>query len=405
VGNIRSRNADARWGHVRRIASVVLIGVVLHASAKPAAGQQSVGDVLSFLLTNRSVQTGDFQQDEQAAAASRDSISELLLSEISTLPIGSSATGFAYRVNPALGTLGRSSDNFGPFFAERSLTVGPRRVSLGLAYQDARFDSIDGRNLRNGSLVATASTVHGAPTPFDVEALTLRIHTRTLTLSSNYGISDRLDVSASLPFITLTMSGERIDNYRGTIVTQARASVSAYGQGDFLLRVKYNLVRRGTSGLSIGGESRLPTGDQQNLLGTGKATIKPVLIGSIEGSRITLHGNCGFSFGGLSDEFDYAGAVSAATSPRLTLVAELNGRWFTSLGRLTDLVEPRPGLVGIDTIRLSSAPGGAGRAVAVAGVKWNVAATWLMSASVIRAITTTGLNARWTPTLTLDYAF
>jgi hypothetical protein len=399
------RNTDYRSTRVRGAATVALIGLVLHASAKPVAAQQSVGDVLSFLLTNRSVQTGDFQQDEQAAAAARDSIAQLLLSEISTLPIGSSAAGFAYRVDPTLGTLGRSSDNFGPFFAERSLTVGPRRVSISFAYQDTEFDSIDGRDLRNGTFISTASTVHGSSAPFDVESLTLSIHARTMTLSSNYGISDRLDVSASLPFITLSVSGERIDTYRGTSVSQARASVSDSGQGDLLLRAKYNVLRRGASGFSIAAESRLPTGDQQNLLGTGSATIMPMLIGSLEERPITLHGNCGFSFGGLSDEFDYAGAVSAATSPRLTLVGEIDGRWFTSLGRLTDLVQPRPGLVGIDTIRLSSAPGAAGRAVAVAGVKWNVGATWLMSASVIRAITTTGLNARWTPTLTIDYAF
>jgi hypothetical protein len=397
---------ERSWTRNRRAAAISVMVLVLHGGAvRPAAGQQSVTDVLSFLLTNRSINTADFQQDEQAAAATRDAISARLLIELATLPISSSTSGFTYRLNPTLGTLERSSDSFGPFFIERSLTAGQGRVSFGLGYQEAAFDSIDGRNLRDGTLIAIASTIHGAPEPFDVETLTLRIHTRTATLSTNWGLTDRLDVGAVLPFVMLTLSGERTDTYRGTPFPQASASVSAAGVGDLLLRAKYNLFRSGGTGLAIGGESRLPTGNEQNLLGTGRTTVKPLLIGSLDGDRVALHGDVGYSFGGLSREVDYGAAVTAVGARHLTLVGEVNGRWIASLGRLTDVTEPRPGLVDVDTIRLSSVPEGSQQIVAVAGFKWNVAATWLLSASVIRPITKTGLNAPWTPTLTLDRAF
>ena len=52
-----------------------------------AAAQQTVGDVLSFLLTNRSIPTDDFVRDEEAAASTRDSLSDLLLLELATLPV------------------------------------------------------------------------------------------------------------------------------------------------------------------------------------------------------------------------------------------------------------------------------------------------------------------------------
>lgn len=400
------KRSERSWTRNRRTAAVAVMALVLHVgAARPAAGQQSVTDVLSFLLTNRSIPTEDFQQDERAAAAMRDTISARVLIELATLPISSSASGFTYRLNPALGTLERSSESFGPFFIERSLSAGQGRASFGLGYQEATFDNIDGRNLRDGTLVAIASTIHGAAQPFDVETLTLRIHARTATLSANCGVTDRLDVGAALPFVMLTLSGERIDTYRGSQFPQASASVSASGVGDLLLRAKYNLLRRGGTGLAIGGESRLPTGNEQNLLGTGRATIKPLLIGSLEGDRIALHGDFGYSFGGLSRELDYGAALTSVGGRHLTLVGEINGRWIASLGRLTDITEPRPGLVGVDTIRLSSVPEGGERIVAVAGFKWNVAATWLLSGSVIRPVTSVGLNARWTPTLTLDYAF
>ena len=61
----------------------------------PAAAQ-SVSDVLSFLLTNRGVQTGDFERDV-AAAATRDTVTTLLGAELATLPPSLSSAGFTYR--------------------------------------------------------------------------------------------------------------------------------------------------------------------------------------------------------------------------------------------------------------------------------------------------------------------
>ena len=88
----------------------------------PAAAQ-SVSDVLSFLLTNRAVQTDDFERDAAAAAATRDTVTTLLGAELATLPPSLSSAGFTYRFNSTLGTAERASTSFGSFFTERSLTA------------------------------------------------------------------------------------------------------------------------------------------------------------------------------------------------------------------------------------------------------------------------------------------
>jgi len=384
---------------------VVLLAALICASPSPASAQQSVSDVLSFLLTNRSIPTEDFVQDEQAAAATRDAISTLLLVELSTLPISSSAGGFTYRLNPTLGTVERTSDSFAPFFIERSLTAGARTVSFGLSYQNASFDSIDGRNLRDGTLVATAGTIRGASSPFDVESLTLKIRSNAVTLSTNVGLTDRLDVGAALPLVRLTMDGQRTDIYKGTPFIQATGSVSASGIGDMLVRAKFNAFRRGGGGLAIGASSRLPTGNEQNLLGSGKTSLEPLLIGSFEKGRAALHADAGYSFGGLTDELDLGGAVTFVASRTVTLVGEFGARQLRSLGTLTDVTQAHPTLAGVDTIRLSSVKEQTTQATAVAGFKWNVAATWLVSANIVRSITTSGLYAKWIPTFMVDYAF
>jgi hypothetical protein len=388
---------------VRTLAFIMVFAVA--ASPAPAEAQQTVSEVLSFLLTNRSIPTGDFVQDARAAAATRDTISTFLLLELSELPVTSSASAFTYRLDRNLGTVVRSSDSFGPFLVERSLTSGLLRGSLALTYQTASFDTIDGRSLRDGTLVATASRLRGDTQPFDVESVTLEMHTNTMTLLGNVGVTDRLDIGAALPFVAISMDGRRVDTYRGSQLVQAIASASASGPGDFLIRGKYNVMRNSGSGLAIGAEARLPTGNEQNLLGTGEASIKPRVIASLERDRVAVHGDVGYSMGGLSDELVYGGAVTVLGTSRLTLVGEIAGRRLSSAGRLTETTEPHPSLAGVDTIRLTSVDRATERVAGVIGFKWNIAATLLFSANLVKPFTSAGLNARWISTFALDYSF
>ena len=390
----------------RRLGAIAFVVLAVGGwTAPPAEAQQSVTEVLSFLLTNRSIPTGDFTQDEIAAAATRDTFSDFLLAELATLPISSSAGGFTYRLDRALGTMVLSSDSFGPFFTERSLTAGDGQLSFGLSYQRATFDTIDGRNLRDGTLVALAGKLRNEPQPFDVETLSIRLDTNTVILQSNYGVTDRLDLSAAVPFVRLSLNGERVDTYRGQQLTQAIASASASGIGDIVVRGKYNAVRQGGSGVALGGEIRLPTGNEENLLGAGEASVKPSFMGSLERDRYAVHGNLGYSFLGLSNALDYGAAVTMVSIPQLTLVGEILGRRLGSFAQLTEVVSAHPRLAGVDTIRLSSVDEASNRVVAVAGFKWNVTGTWLMSANVLWPLTSSGLNASWVPTVTFDYSF
>jgi hypothetical protein len=396
------RGARAR---VRPVAVVLMASLLLGVSAEQVNAQDSISEVLTFLVTNRSIPTGDFARDEQAASATRDTIAGFLVMEFATLPVTASSGGFTYRMDPGLGTVTRSSDSFGPFYTERTLTAGRGHSSFGVSYRTVTFDNIDGRDLRNGSLVSTATSLRTDAQPFDVETIAIRIRTSIVTVLGNVGVTDRLDVSAAVPFIRLTLAGERVDNYRGQQLTQAIVSASGSGVGDVIVRAKYNMFRAGASGLAAGVEGRLPTGDEANLMGTGEGTVKPRLIGSVEAGRVGLHGDIGYVFGGVSGALDYAGGVTVVAVPRLTLIGEVVGTRLSSFGRLTETTEPHPRLVGVDTIRLTGVLQATNRALAVGGIKWNVAGSWILSGHVVRALTTAGLNARWIPTVTFDYSF
>ena len=66
--------------------SLLALCILLGGTAGPASAQQSITDVLTFLLTNRSIPTGDFVRDEQAAAETGDIISRFLSSMLRPFP-------------------------------------------------------------------------------------------------------------------------------------------------------------------------------------------------------------------------------------------------------------------------------------------------------------------------------
>ena len=385
------------------LVAALVMGMVFGVSIAPAAAQQTTLEVLSFLLTNRTIITGDFDRDAQAAAATRDTIATIVAQEISTLPVSSSSGGFAYRIDPTLGAVVRATDSFGTFYTERSLTAGRHRASFGIGYQNTLYNTIDGYDLRDGTLVSTAATLNDQQ--FDAETITLRIRTDVMTLTGNYGLTNRFDVGLAVPFVRMNLQGERLDTYRGESFFQATGSASSSGLGDMVMRLKYNVFDRGASGVSLGLETRLPTGDEDNLLGSGDFTFAPRFIGSVEGDTIGFHGELSYTLNTDTNTLGYGGALTIAATPRFTIVGELFGRRYDGLGRLTSTTVPHPRLAGVATTRLTGVEETTDRLLLIGGIKWNVTGTWLLTANVLRPLTEDGLNAGWVPTVAFDYSF
>jgi hypothetical protein len=396
------RTVYGRPGH----AAVVVCACLIVASADAAHAQERpIRDILSFLVTNQAVPTADVVKDVEAAEATRDTIARALLVELATLPLATSASAFTYRFNPALGTLDRLAQSFGPFFVDRAVTAGRRQVSGGITYRRATFTTLDGRPLRDGTLVTTANRFQDEPQAFDVESLTLQASTSTVTMFANVGVTDWLDVGGAVPIVRFDMSGERVNTYRGTTVVQARAVATATGLADVALRAKARIAGERVSGLATGFEVRLPTGNPDNLSGAGRAGFKGSLIGSLGKGPFDLHINGAVAGGGISREVDVGGALALAATPRLTLSAESLVRRVHALGEIADVAAPHPLISGVNTIRLLPVGGNATTVTAVAGVRWNPAGTWLVNAHMVWAATDRGLGARPMPTVSIDYAF
>ena len=324
-----------------------------------------------------------------------EQFNQQIVTLLSTFPLGSSSGGFTYTYDPALGTFSRSSESFGPLFTERALTIGRQRGSLGVAYQRSKYDTFEGKNLRqrdikfyiqhtdccgrvqNGAQSGDGSLLNPAFEGDIIEAaLALNLTTDTVVFSGIYGVTDRLDLSVAVPLVAVdvdasvrarilrlaTTANPDLHVFEGDNPDEHIFALSGHaaGLGDVLVRAKYNFLTRRGGGLAAAIDLRTPTGDESDLLGAGALQAKVYGIGSIAFGNVSPHINAGYthtSRGGLPNvslhnEWNYAAGFDVAVSPRLTLIADVIGRSIRDQGRLReadtifDFVEAGPGGTG-----------------------------------------------------------
>lgn len=364
---------------------------------------------------------------------------QAIVSQLSAYPVGSSSGGFTYNFDPALGTYARSSNTFGPSFAERALTIGKGRLNVGGNYQHASFNTFEGKDLEGGDIrfYLTHEDVAGdqffegdlVETALDVD-----ITTDTFSMFANYGLTSRFDIGIVVPVAhvrldatvvasVLRLATENITGIHQFVGEESRETIvesgSATGIGDILLRGKYHFLPRGAGGLAAAMDLRLPTGDEENLLGTGATQAKFYVIGSGAVSRLAPHFNIGYTFSGdssneflnVTDEFNYVVGTEIYASERLTVNFDVIGRQLIDSGRLVDQtktfnfrnVAGQQGSASFNEFALRD--GNLSLATSAIGVKFNPMRNLLISANLLLPMTDGGIRSNPVPVIGIDYAF
>jgi outer membrane putative beta-barrel porin/alpha-amylase len=407
-----------------------------------------------------------------------------LATQFATFPLGSSTGGLTYVFDESLGTLRRGSASFGPLFAERALTIGRGKLSAGFNYQRTPYSTFEGKDLHDGSIkfylrhqdccgfadpanLAGFSSTVGDGTrlnpPFEGDiieaALSLKATTHTTALFANYGLTSRWDVGLAVPFVKVSLDASveariirlvtatapdthtfEYGNPNGTLVVQRAGS--AAGIGDIVLRSKYRVLSGAGGGLAAAVDLRLPTGDENDLLGTGGFQAKVLLIASTEHGRIAQHVNFGYTVSegdgvgaplgltaaAIPDEINYSGGVEFMPSSRVTVMADFVGRTLQDAGRLVlaskQFQYVDPAISTFDPAAPVGCGGFRGTQCSVAafdefdprhgnltlllgtgGVKFNPFGNLLVSAAVLFPLNDAGLRSQLTTTVGIDYAF
>jgi len=257
-----------------------------------------------------------------------------LATTLSALPLPSPASGFTYNYDPASGGYTLSTQSFGPILAERAETIGRRKFSFGLSYQRFTFDSIEGVDLNNVPAVYTHDNASPPPSGrADVitTANNIRAKFDQYTFLYTSGLTDWLDFSLAFPLVTADLKVvsdatiQRVGTGNDTGVhffatgsdlndpanqgsqKQFVRSRRRNGIGDVVIRLKGRVHKWERASLAVGMDLRLPTGDAENLLGTGTAGFKPFVAYSYRFKRVSPHVNLGYQWNGksiLAGEFE-----------------------------------------------------------------------------------------------------
>jgi len=305
---------------------------------------------------------------------------------IGQLPLAAPVSGFVLGFDKKLGIPVEENQNLGSVLTERGNTVGRHKVFLGFTYQRFVFHTIDGTSLSNLPSVYFIQTVQ----PTNTQTVN-EYGASTNSLSANlsqyagivaFGLTDRIDISLTVPFQRVSLSAGNNNVQQAFITTdtstnpatitgsagnpQPGQSVagSAKGFGDLLFNMKGTVFNGEKSKIALGLEARFPTGDEYNLLGTGAYGVKPYVVLSRLG-RITPHVNLGYQWndfsnlyinscrfkpvtdptscqGGtglptlrLPDSLDYSAGADIGIVKRLTVVADFVGQHYFDAPRVT----------------------------------------------------------------------
>jgi Putative MetA-pathway of phenol degradation len=294
-----------------------------------------------------------------------------MASQLTSLPLPSTAAGFTYTYDPTLGIYSRSAQSFGPILAERAETIGKNRFYFGFSYQHFSFDTMDGLDLNRFPVVFTHSPTVDPASPFLKDIITAQnvidVQLGQLTSFFTFGVTDRLDVSVAAPFMSAQLDVVSDTTIRrigtaddpmfphtftsGQDVTEHTFSngASASGLGDVVLRVKGTALKSQRAALALGVDLRLPTGDALDFLGTGAVGVKPFAVISYNYKWVSPHINVGYQFNGksvlagnvqtgekrsLPEQFLYVAGIDVGVTSKFSLALDYLGQRLLNAQRV-----------------------------------------------------------------------
>jgi hypothetical protein len=259
--------------------------------------------------------------------------------------------------------------------------------------------------------------------------------------SLTYGPTDRFDVSLGVPLIRTTLSASsnatihrigtasnpaihffRDPGAPGTYGSTRRfeARGTAMGLGDLIVRGKGTAFKTSRAGVAVGVEVRVPTGNEENLLGSGSPGVKLFEAVSVTYARIAPHLNVAYQWNGntvlagdvalgtkadLPDELSYVVGADVAVDKRLSMAFELIGRHSSDAPRLSPRTFTVADAQSLSFPDITFTPGSLDVVSGAVGMKANVGGTVLITFNMQFKLNDAGVRTKVTPLIGLEYGF
>ena len=417
---------------------VSLVAALSLSWSTGVARAQSSGDCQPFALNGTvlecaaaglplsQLRTGTFIAGSEAAG---ETLARATALEVATAPFGSSSGGFTFTFNPATRAFSRRAGTFGPAFSERALTIGKGKMSGGFNYLHRSYDRIDGLDLSGFEVFR----FQGGTLPVTSSRFELETRTDTLAGFADYGVLDNLDIGILVPYVRISVKGaSRIYGQSNDELQRVLVDASASGLGDIAIFGKYRFWSLSPDsangdevpgGLAAAVTLRVPSGDQDNLVGLGVTRLLMSVVGSTTMGRVSPHLNVGYEFWsddfviptdfqglstiGAKDQVLYSGGVEIEVHPQLSVMVDVLGRYLRGAGRVGYQPFAFPDnfahVTGAEA--LVAIPSGMHTVLFAPGAKWNFFRSALLTANMLVSLNENGLRTELTPVVGIDWGF
>lgn len=293
-----------------------------------------------------------------------NALSNGLLSGMGVFALNSTVTGVSFDLSQGVPIT--TQDSLGPLLAERATTIGDGRLTFGFGYTKQKFKELDGDDLSDTEVILFHQDCCGVdprqPPPdhqhtgFELDTIRLMIdidiEQEVYAFFGNYGLTDRWDVGVVVPVVSVearafseaqiilaepdggsTFGGNPVHSFdQDPSAAFSETGGKETGLGDVILRSKYQLAHSDSAGFdfSVLGQITLPTGDEDELLGTGETRFRGMVIGSKTMGRYTPHVNVAYEIAtSIADleNLTYAVGFDARVTDRVTAAVDLLGRY------------------------------------------------------------------------------
>ena len=281
---------------------------------------------------------------------------------VANTPISSASSGKTFRFEG--GAPVTTSTSAGPVLGERAQTLGRGRWFVGLGLTQMTFQRLRGVPLSRIGFTFTHEDTrdtfpNGLPVPgqdtlgnplFENDAINvqvaMRVNLLVTSVSVNYGLVDGVDVGLTVPFVRTAIEGASqativvadtgvrhfFDSTAAGKVLTARSSArgAATGLGDLEGHVKINIAQGQRIGVALLGSARFPTGDADNLLGTGRFSARGLGVVSATLGNFSPHFNLGYAVrddSAQNNSVDAALGYDALLAPWATMAVDVLSSW------------------------------------------------------------------------------
>lgn len=288
-----------------------------------------------------------------------DFLTNAIAQNVAGIPVSATSGGVTYRIEGGVPV--PTSLSPGPILGERSQTLGRGRFLVGASVNRLSFQSLRGIPLDNLNLTFTHEnsnfpncdqifgddcSKYGVP-GFENDVMDLDVSmdlsVTAFMFVATYGLADRLDVGVAIPVVSTSFRGNSqaqivpfgggpVNHFFGgtpesPVLSASRiVEASATGVGDIAARVKLAVAEGERARLSLLGDVRLPTGDEEDLLGSGEVFVRALGIVSAELGDFSPHLNVGYAFRGgelFRDALLATAGFSQVIAPWATLAMDL----------------------------------------------------------------------------------